>query len=90
MPGDLRHPSSANCGIREDPLSRVEDRPGVLAQITQGVANAGINIDDIRSPHNDKGDRSIAVLKVSEAVSDSVIEEIKGQANCEIGCYVHF
>jgi D-3-phosphoglycerate dehydrogenase / 2-oxoglutarate reductase len=67
-----------------------DDRPGVLAQITQAVANAGINIDDIRSPHNDKGDRSIAVLKVSEAVSSSVIEEIKGQANCEIGCYVHF
>ena len=66
------------------------DRPGVLAQITQAIAYEGINIDDIRSPHNEKGDRSIAVLKVSSAVSDEIIGKIKKQANCEIGCYVHF
>ena len=64
-----------------------DDRPGVLAQITQAVANEGINIDDIRSPHNTSGDKSIAVLKVSKAISDATIEKIKTQANCEIGCY---
>jgi D-3-phosphoglycerate dehydrogenase len=63
------------------------DRPGVLAEITKALASAGINIDDIRSPHNDNGDKSIAVLKVSEAVSAETIENIKLQAGCDIGCY---
>lgn len=66
-----------------------EDRPGVLAQIAQALANEGVNIDDIRSPHNAKGNRSIAVLKVNKAVSSEVISKIKDQLNCEVGFHLH-
>ena len=61
------------------------DRPGVLAQITQAVAAEGINIDDIRSPHNSEGNESIAVLKVSKSVSNDTIEKLKTQLNCKVG-----
>lgn len=66
-----------------------EDRPGVLAQITQALAEAGINIDDIRSPHNEKGNRSIAVLKVNKTVESNVIDKVKSQLNCETGFHLH-
>ncbi|MCM8526057.1 MAG: ACT domain-containing protein [Lentisphaeraceae bacterium] len=66
-----------------------EDRPGVIAQITQILADEGLNIDDIRSPHNAKGNRSIAVLKVNKAVSQETIEKIKAKLNCEVGFHLH-
>jgi D-3-phosphoglycerate dehydrogenase / 2-oxoglutarate reductase len=66
-----------------------EDRPGVLAQITQAIASEGINIDDIRSPHNDKGNKSIAVLKVNKAVGNDIIEKIVKQLKCEVGFHLH-
>jgi D-3-phosphoglycerate dehydrogenase / 2-oxoglutarate reductase len=62
-----------------------QDRPGVLAQITQTLASEGVNIDDIRSPHNAKGNESIAVLKVNKAVHTDVIEKVKAQLACEVG-----
>ncbi|MCM8536028.1 MAG: ACT domain-containing protein [Lentisphaeraceae bacterium] len=66
-----------------------QDRPGVLAQITQAIAAEGINIDDIRSPHNDSGNKSIAVLKVNKSVSSAIIEKVKTQLNCEAGFHFH-
>jgi len=66
------------------------DRPGVLAQITQAIAFEGINIDDIRSPHSKKGEESIAVLKVSKAVDQSIIDKISRQLECEVGFHIQF
>ena len=66
-----------------------EDRPGVIAQISQTLASEGINIDDIRSPHNAKGNRSIAVLKVNKAVNQEIIDKIKAQLNCKVGFHLH-
>jgi len=60
-----------------------EDRPGVLGQIGASLAKANINIDDVRNPHDSKGQNSIAILKVNKAVPDAVIgaiaKEIKAQ-----------
>ena len=53
-----------------------KDRPGVLAQITTALAKAGINIDDTRNPHDSKGENSIAILKVNQAVPADVIEHL--------------
>ena len=66
-----------------------EDRPGVLAQITQAIAFEGINIDDIRSPHSAKGSQSIAVLKVSQPVPQDIIEKINRKLDCEVGFHVN-
>jgi D-3-phosphoglycerate dehydrogenase len=54
-----------------------QDRPGVLAKITAAVAAANINIDDIRSPHDLKGEMSLAVLKTNQAVPAAVLERIR-------------
>jgi D-3-phosphoglycerate dehydrogenase / 2-oxoglutarate reductase len=60
-----------------------KDRPGVLGQIGAAMAKAGINIDDVRNPHDSKGELSIAILKVNKAVPaeviDGVAKEIKAQ-----------
>jgi D-3-phosphoglycerate dehydrogenase len=52
------------------------DRPGILGHIGAAMAKAGINIDDVRNPHDSKGDQSIAILKVNKAVPESVIGSI--------------
>lgn len=58
-------------------IVKYADRPGVLAKVTSAVAEAGINIDDIRSPHDAKGEFSLAVLKTNQAVTDEVVERIR-------------
>lgn len=53
-----------------------EDQPGMLATITQVMADHDINIDDIRSPHDPRTGESLAVLKVNQAVPDAALERI--------------
>jgi len=53
-----------------------EDQPGMLATITQVMAEHSINIDDIRSPHDLRTGDSLAVLKVNQAVPASALERI--------------
>jgi D-3-phosphoglycerate dehydrogenase len=64
------------------------DRPGVLAQITQALALEGVNIDDIRAPQSADGSKSIAVLKVNTTVHQDVVEKIKNQLECEVAYHV--
>ncbi len=58
-------------------IVKYQDRPGVLAKITGAVAAAGINIDDIRSPHDSTATCSLAVLKTNQAVPEAVVESIR-------------
>lgn len=53
-----------------------KDRPGVLGQIGAAMAAAGINIDDVRNPHDTKGEESIAILKVNRCVPADAIAKI--------------
>jgi D-3-phosphoglycerate dehydrogenase len=53
-----------------------KDRPGVLGRIGAALADAGINIDDVRNPHDVKGEESIAILKVNQAVPTDVVRRI--------------
>jgi len=62
-----------------------EDRPGVLAEISRQLAEADINIDDVRNPHSDCNTRSIALLKVNKAVPDEVIDSIRSEIDATIG-----
>lgn len=66
------------------------DRPGVLSQIAGAMAEAGINIDDVRNPHDENGERSIAILKVSEPVRDEVLEKVTAQIDAVSSCKVSF
>lgn len=60
------------------------DRPGIMAKITAACAEADINIDDMRCPHNQTRDHSVAMLKTSAAVPKSVIERIRKEINPEV------
>ncbi|OQA29158.1 MAG: D-3-phosphoglycerate dehydrogenase [Verrucomicrobia bacterium ADurb.Bin345] len=53
-----------------------KDRPGVLGQIGAALAKGGVNIDDVRNPHDSKGENSIAILKVNGAVPADLIAGI--------------
>ncbi|MDF1752806.1 MAG: NAD(P)-dependent oxidoreductase [Verrucomicrobiales bacterium] len=65
-----------------------EDRPGVLAKISSSLAEAGINIDDVRNPHSDCGKRSLALLKVNQEVSPQVVADIKGNIDASVAFHV--
>jgi D-3-phosphoglycerate dehydrogenase / 2-oxoglutarate reductase len=53
-----------------------KDRPGVLGQIGAAMAGAGINIDDVRNPHDSKGENSIAILKVNLRVPEEIMQRV--------------
>ncbi len=54
-----------------------DDRPGVIGTIGKMLAEAGVNIEDMRNPHDAKTNRSLAILKVNQALDDSVMNTIK-------------
>lgn len=56
-----------------------KDRPGVVGVIGAAFAEAGINIDDMRIPHDRTGERSICVLKVNRPVPAELIASVSGR-----------
>jgi D-3-phosphoglycerate dehydrogenase len=65
------------------------DRPGVLGKIAAAVAEAGINIDDVRNPHNEAGDKSIAILKINQPAPDSLVSKIAADVEASMAATVH-
>jgi D-3-phosphoglycerate dehydrogenase / 2-oxoglutarate reductase len=63
------------------------DRPGVLGHIAAALASAGINIDDVRNPHNAKGTESMALLKINQAADAALIERIGTDIQARIATY---
>ena len=66
------------------------DRPGVLSEIAGAMAKEGINIDDVRNPHDKTGERSIAILKVSQPVPEKVLAKVAGKIEAISFCTVSF
>jgi D-3-phosphoglycerate dehydrogenase len=56
-----------------------DDRPGVLGAIGMSLASRGINIEDVRNPHDAKTNRSLAIMKVNKQVPEDVIQHINGE-----------
>ena len=54
-----------------------DDRPGVIATIARRLADAGINIEDMRNPHNAKSKRSLAIFRLDKPVSANLADDIK-------------
>ncbi|MDD2236654.1 MAG: NAD(P)-dependent oxidoreductase [Kiritimatiellae bacterium] len=52
------------------------DAPGILGKIGAAIASAGVNIDDVRNPHDSRGRFSIAILKVNRIVPAEVVRSI--------------
>ncbi len=55
------------------------DRPGVIASIARKLADANINIEDMRNPHNKKSERSLAIIRLSEPASNDLLIGIKAE-----------
>jgi D-3-phosphoglycerate dehydrogenase len=53
-----------------------KDRPGVVGRIGAAVAEAGINIEDIRHSHHVPSDQSLAILKLNKPLSDAAVAKI--------------
>jgi len=64
------------------------DRPGVLGEIGRSLAEAGINIDDVRNPHDSRGEDSIAILKVNQPVPAAVVKDICRRIQAYAGFYI--
>ena len=64
-----------------------DDRPGILGRIGAAMAEAGINIDDVRNPHDSKGRQSLAFLKVNKAVPEDVIKRVAKDIGAHIAFY---
>jgi len=64
------------------------DRPGVLGLIAAALAKAEINIDDVRNPHDSKGGKSIAILKVNKPVGEDVVKQIAEQIEATLAFYI--
>ena len=58
-----------------------EDRPGVIGTIGMKLADAGINIEDMRNPHDRKTDHSLAIMQINKNVPDKLIREISSEIN---------
>lgn len=67
-----------------------EDRPGVIGTIGQVLAEAGINIEDMRNPHDPKTGRSLAILKVNTVIDDVTMERIKTEIQARAAFCIKF
>jgi len=56
-----------------------KDRPGVIGQIGLSLAEAGINIDDMRNPHDPSGENSLALMKINQELDSDQIKKIAGE-----------
>ncbi len=60
-----------------------DDRPGVIAAISRRIADRGINIEDMRNPHDPKTGRSLVIFKLSEAVDNATLADISAEVSAE-------
>lgn len=56
-----------------------KDRPGVIGIIGNNLAESGINIEDMRNPHNPSTGNSLAILSVNKAVDDALLKKITAE-----------
>jgi D-3-phosphoglycerate dehydrogenase len=67
-----------------------KDRPGVIGQIGNALAEAGINIDDMRNPHDPSGENSLALMKINKELDGELVEKIAKQIEALHASCVNF
>jgi D-3-phosphoglycerate dehydrogenase len=53
-----------------------DDRPGVIAAISRRLADAGVNIEDMRNPHDPKTNRSLVIFKLNRPLTEEMVADI--------------
>jgi D-3-phosphoglycerate dehydrogenase len=53
-----------------------DDRPGVIATVSRRLADLGINIEDMRNPHDPKTNRSLLIFKLNRPVEAEIVGAI--------------
>lgn len=66
-----------------------DDRPGVLGVIGKSLASAGINIEDVRNPHDAKTNRSLAIMKINRKPSEELIRAIQDEIKAIAAFSIH-
>jgi len=67
-----------------------KDRPGVIGQIGNALAAAGVNIDDMRNPHDPSGENSLALMKISQEIDCELVDQIAAQIDAFHASCVNF
>jgi len=67
-----------------------DDRHGVIGTIGKMLADADVNIEDMRNPHDQKTNRSLAILKVNQQVTDDLLTEIKEKIDATASFCIKF
>lgn len=67
-----------------------DDRPGVLGCIAAALAASDVNIEDVRNPHNQKGDQSMAILRLNKAVSAEFVKKVADEIRASKAFYIEF
>jgi D-3-phosphoglycerate dehydrogenase len=57
-------------------VTRHDDRPGVISAISSVLGNANINITRMQVSTADVKDQAMAVISVSEPVTESIMQQI--------------
>jgi D-3-phosphoglycerate dehydrogenase len=67
-----------------------DDRTGVLGRIAAAVAEAGLNIEDVRNPLNPADNTSLALLKISAPASDELVARIADLIHAKHALHIEF
>jgi D-3-phosphoglycerate dehydrogenase len=67
-----------------------DDRPGVIGAIGSRLAAAGVNIEDMRNPHDRKTNLSLAIMKVNQPVPEAVISDISHEIHARAAFSIRF
>jgi len=67
-----------------------KDRPGVIGQIGNALAEAGVNIDDMRNPHDPSGEDSLALMRITGEVDCDVIDAIAAKIDAVHASCIRF
>ena len=62
-----------------------KDRPGVVARIGAALAEANINIEDVRHSHHAPSDQSMALFRVNVPVSEALVAKIGREIGAAMG-----
>ena len=67
-----------------------DDRPGVIATIGRFLADANVNIEDMRNPFDKASGESLAILNVNKVVDDTLMKTIASEINATMAQRVEF